>query len=131
MKEGFDEIVTQRKMNLFRELSNDTNPLHCDANYARDNNFKDVLVYGMLTSSFYSKLAGVYLPGKHCILQGIKIKFKNPVFVGDPLRIMGEIIYLQEAYKQVEIKASIVNIDNKVCSKATINAGLLVNNYGN
>jgi 3-hydroxybutyryl-CoA dehydratase len=78
----------------------------------------------MLTSSFYSKLVGIYLPGKFAMLQGIDIDFHLPVFVGEPLLVAGAIEHLSEAYKRLEIKATIRNGDGKLVSKAAIRVGL-------
>jgi 3-hydroxybutyryl-CoA dehydratase len=111
-------------MNKFLDISNDINPLHIDKNYAKQKGFKDRVVYGMLTSSFYSTLVGVYLPGKYCILQGIDIQFSKPVYIDDELRISGKVSYINEAYKQIEIKATIINQENKKVSKATIKSDL-------
>ena len=79
----------------------------------------------MLTSSFYSTLVGVYLPGKSCLLQGIDIQFSKPVYVGDNLTISGEVVYINEAFRQIEIKGKIVNQHNQKVSKATIKVGIV------
>ena len=79
----------------------------------------------MLTSSFYSTLVGVYLPGKYCILQGINIQFSHPVYVDDILTITGKVSHINEAYKQLEIKAIIMNQKNIKVSKATIKVGVI------
>ena len=78
----------------------------------------------MLTSTLYSQFVGVYLPGKYALLQGIDIDFHTPCFAGERLRIQGEIVYLNDAYKRMEIKASIRNDDRKLVSRATIRVGL-------
>jgi len=125
LTESFEVTITEDMMEKFLSISADTNPLHVDANYAKERGFKDRVVYGLLTSSFYSTLAGVYLPGKYCILQGADIQFSKPVFIGDTLHVSGKVHYINEAYKQLEIKATITNQDNKKISKATIKTGLL------
>ena len=126
---GFEESfvieVDKSKMEKFLDISKDTNPLHNDTNYAKKMGFQDKVVYGLLTSSFYSTLVGVYLPGRYCILQGIDIQFSKPVYVGDVLKISGKVSYINEAYKMIEIKAFIMNQDNIKVSKATIKAGVM------
>ena len=126
---GFEESfvieVDKSKMEKFLDISKDTNPLHNDTNYAKKMGFQDRVVYGLLTSSFYSTLVGVYLPGRYCILQGIDIQFSKPVYVGDVLKISGKVSYINEAYKMIEIKAFIMNQDNIKVSKATIKAGVM------
>ena len=123
--ESFDTKIDSSMMDKFLDISNDVNPLHTDKEYARDKGFEDRVVYGMLTASFYSTLVGVYLPGKYAVLQGIDIQFSKPVYIDDTLSITGKVSYINEAYKQIEIKAVITNQDNKKVSKATIKAGVV------
>ena len=126
---GFEESfvieVDKSKMEKFLDISKDTNPLHNDTNYAKKMGFRDRVVYGLLTSSFYSTLVGVYLPGRYCILQGIDIQFSKPVYVGDVLKVSGKVSYINEAYKMIEIKAFIMNQANIKVSKATIKVGVM------
>jgi 3-hydroxybutyryl-CoA dehydratase len=123
--ESFNTKINSSMMDKFLDISNDINPLHIDKDYAKTKGFPDRVVYGLLTSSFYSTLVGVYLPGKYCILQGIDIQFSKPVYIDDELKISGKVSYINEAYKQIEIKATIVNQENKKVSKATIKVGVM------
>lgn len=125
LEKSFEANIDSIMMDKFLDISNDINPLHIDSKYAKDKGFEDRVVYGLLTSSFYSTLVGVYLPGKYCILQGIDIQFSKPVYIDDNLTISGKVNYINEAYKQIEIKAIIVNQDNKKVSKATIKVGII------
>ena len=125
LEASFEVEVDKSMMDKFLEISNDINPLHIDNNYARKKGFPERVVYGLLTSSFYSTLVGVYLPGKYCILQGIDIQFSNPVYIGDALKICGKVTYINKSYKQVEIKSFITNQNNKRVSKATIKIGVI------
>lgn len=123
--ESFEVKIDASKMDKFLDISNDINPLHVDNNYAKKKGFPNRVVYGLLTSSFYSTLVGVYLPGKYCILQGIDIQFSKPVYIGDALKITGKVNYINEVYKQIEIKAFITNQNNEKVSKATIKTGVI------
>ena len=125
LEEHFIVKVDADKLDKFLEISGDTNPLHTDSEYSKSKGFVDRVVYGMLTSSFFSTLVGVYLPGKYCILQSIDIKFPKPVYIDDILTITGKVSYINEAYKQLEIKAVIINQDNIKVSKSTIRVGVI------
>lgn len=135
-KYKFDEIkvglqehviisVDADKVDKFIEISGDTNPLHTNAKYSKSKGFLDKIVHGMLTSSFYSTLVGIYLPGKYCILQGIDVQFLKPVFIGDKLKVFGKVTYINSAYRQLEIKANILNQRNTKVSKAIIKVGVM------
>ena len=98
LKEQFEITIFEEMMTKFCAISGDTNPLHLDSSYAQSRNLKDRVVYGLLTSSFYSTLVGLYLPGKYAMLQGINIKFNSPVFIGDQLIISGRISHTNEVF---------------------------------
>jgi 3-hydroxybutyryl-CoA dehydratase len=116
----FKQVVSAEMLSIFSSLSGDNNPLHCDEVYAKSLGHPSCVVHGMLTSSLYSRLVGVYLPGKYALLQSIDIKFLSPVFVDDILTVIGEVTYRQNAYKVIEIKAKIENQHKKCISKAKI-----------
>ena len=123
-QEVFEVEITLEMLDQFAELSGDVNPLHMDEVYAKKRGFKGRVAFGLLTSSLYSRLAGVYLPGENCLLQGIDVKFLKPVFAGDQLAVSGKVSYINEAYGQIEIKAQIVNQEGVKISTAKIKAGV-------
>jgi len=120
----FEVLITAQMLDDFARLSGDYNPLHMDPAFARAAGFPGRVVFGLLTASFYSRLVGMYLPGKRALLHGVNAEFKNPAQTGDCLTISGEISYLNEAYRQIEVKARVVNQNGKIISKATLRAGL-------
>ncbi|MBR5361427.1 MAG: dehydratase, partial [Lachnospiraceae bacterium] len=63
-KESFKVTVTEADMDKFREITGDVNPLHRDTEYAKEHGYRDRVFFGMLTASYLSTLAGVYLPGE-------------------------------------------------------------------
>jgi 3-hydroxybutyryl-CoA dehydratase len=121
---SFSVEITDGMLASFRTLSGDSNPLHCDAEYARRAGFAGVVVPGLLAASFYSALVGVHLPGKSCLLHGIDILFSKPVYSGDQLTVSGEISHLNQACRQAEIRARIQNGAGTVSSKAKIRVGV-------
>jgi 3-hydroxybutyryl-CoA dehydratase len=123
LKHQFDAVFTAESASAFAALSGDVNPLHVDHEYATAAGFPSTVLFGMLTSSLYSRLVGVYLPGRFALLQGIDIDFSSPCHPGDILHVAGEIVHMTEAYHRFEIKASIRKADRKLVSKATIRVG--------
>jgi len=124
MDAEFLSSFSDEAMAQFTSISGDVNPLHLDREYAGKAGFQAPVVYGMLTSSLYSQLVGVYLPGQYALLQGIDIDFHAACYIGDQLRVHGEIVFLSDACQRIEIKASIRNQDRKLISNATIRVGL-------
>lgn len=109
MTEGFEVTITSEMMESFRNITGDINPLHTDAGFAGENGYDDKVVYGMLTSSFLSTLAGVYLPGKRSLIREVEVKLKKPVYVGDKLRIEGKVAEINSEFGIFTMKVSMTN----------------------
>jgi 3-hydroxybutyryl-CoA dehydratase len=124
MSAQFDIEITHDLMTAFANLSGDRNPLHTDDEFARQAGFPGRVVFGMLTSAFYSRLVGMYLPGMRALLDGIDLEFKSPAYIGDRLTVSGEIAFMNDTYHRVELKARIRNAVGTLISKATIRAGV-------
>ena len=122
MTEEFTVEITKKMKEDFKANIGDINPIHSDKEFAEKKGFNDILVFGMLTASFYSKLVGVYLPGRNALFQECKdLMFHSPVFIGDILNIKGEVISIDDRFKRITIKAVIRNQHNKkVCSAKLI-----------
>lgn len=124
LTESFTITVTPEMMAAFEAVTGDVSPIHIDEAYAQQRGFPGRVVYGMLGASFFSTLAGVYLPGEHCLLHGVECKFAKPIFIGDTLTITGTVTSVSEAVAEAEIKAVITNQDGKRVTRGTIKAGL-------
>ena len=101
-------------------LPGDKNPLHCDTDYAVASGFPSRVVYGMLIASFYSTLAGMYLPGLNSLLMSVDTKFHKPAFVGDVLHITGAVHEKFESMHMMVVKAVIRNQRKEKVSSARI-----------
>lgn len=121
----FSREVTADMMDSFCNISGDVNPLHRNTAFAKGKGYPGRVVYGMLTSSLYSCLGGVYIPGENCLLQSVHVDFLAPVFIGDTLTCMGKIVEKNDSVRQVVINAVIRNQDGKKVSRAKIEAGVL------
>jgi MaoC family protein len=114
--ESFNVIINQDMMDSFKRITGDTNPLHNDVDFAKKD-YEDKVVYGFLVSSFYSTLAGVYLPGKWSLIYDVEIGMTAPVYIGDKLSILGKVIDKNDAFKMITIKLRIQNQYKKNVSK--------------
>ena len=124
-KYSFSVTVTETMMDLFMNMSGDENPLHIDEAYALKEGFKGRVVYGMLSAALYSRLVGMYLPGKYCLLQRIDSHFHAPVYIGDRLEVSGFIKKKVELGHMLVISAQITNQDNVIVNTAKIEVGCL------
>ena len=124
MEESFNTLITEDFMNSFRNITKDTNPLHLDEDFAKSKGHKDKVVFGMLTASFFSTLAGVYMPGKHSLIHSVETKFLKPVYVGDELTISGKVKEKNDLFKFIVISAVIKNQHNEKVCKAIMKVGI-------
>lgn len=122
MKASFTKKITKEMEDSFRNISGDENPLHKDDEFAcqiSQGKFPEHAVFGMLTASLYSTIAGMYLPGKYSLIHSFEeLSFLKPVFVDDELTVEGEVIDKNEDLGLIRIKVSIKNQNNKSVSRA-------------
>ena len=124
MSESFEVEITEKMMDKFIDITGDISPIHVSSEYAKDHGFKTRVCHGMLFGSMFSTLAGVYLPGEHCLLHSVETKFSNPVYPGDKLVVSGKISEINDTFKIATIKGNIKNQDGKTVCKAVIQAGV-------
>jgi len=83
MSAEFTRTVSERDVELFGEVSGDTNPVHFDETFASSTPFKGRIAHGVLTASYISTVLGMQMPGPGTIFLGLNIRFKAPVRIGD------------------------------------------------
>lgn len=125
MSETFKVEITSDMMQMFNKITRDDNPLHNDEAYAKEKGFSGNVVYGMLTASFLSTLAGCYIPGERSLIQSVEVKFARPVYVGDILEISGKISELYDSVQTIILKVEIINQDGVKVLKGKMNIGVI------
>ena len=91
-----EKIFSQEEVIIYAKMSNDTNPIHFDNNYASQTSFKKPIVHGLLVASLFGGLLGTQLPGKGTIHLGQDLKFLAPVYVGEKVKANIEIIHIRK-----------------------------------
>ena len=125
LKEEFQVTVTEQMLEMFCEITGDVNPLHRDEIFAREKGYSDKVAYGMLTASFLSTLAGVYLPGERSLIHSVETKFAKPVYAGDTLRVSGEVTECNELFSVFTMKTTIVNQNGEKVLRGKMQIGVL------
>ena len=108
-KANFLKKIDETLVNDFAKISGDFNPLHMNKEYASTTNFGKRVCHGMLLTSFFSQLVGMYLPGKNSLYFSQTLNFRNPCFIDDTITIDGEIIEKKSNMKLITIKTTIHN----------------------
>ena len=124
-EETFNVKITQKLMDNFFKLTGDCNPLHRDLDYAKSVGFDKNVVYGMLTASFLSTLAGVYLPGKYSLIHTIETDFVKPVFVGDTLTVKGIVKEKNDDFKVFWLKVDVFNQNGQKVVRGKMRIGCM------
>lgn len=127
MKESFQVKITTDMLENFKKITKDINPLHNDENFAKDLGYGGRVAFGMLTASFLSTLAGVYLPGERSLIHSVETKFIKPVYIGDLLSITGEVIEKHDSVEQITLKVEIRNQNSEKVLKGKMKVGFLTN----
>lgn len=125
MSESFSVTVTEEMMASFSNITGDKNPLHADPAYAKKQGYQTPVAYGMLTASFLSTLAGMYLPGKRSLIQSVEIKFTKPVFPGNTLTVTGTVTELHPNFNMMQMKVIICDEAGRKVLKGKMQIGLL------
>lgn len=96
MRANFSKTVSETDVYGFAGITGDFNPLHVNAQSAKEDLFGERIVHGMLSASFISTVIAMRLPGPGTIYLGQDLKFLKPVKFGDTITAIIEIEELQE-----------------------------------
>lgn len=89
----FSEEITlsPELVEKFAEFSGDRNPVHLEADAARQYGFARPFAHGAIQSAVVSKLIGMKVPGSGAVWMSQSMEWFKPVFVGDTIRVEVEI----------------------------------------
>ena len=110
----FQIKITKKMVDDFANFSGDYNPLHMDQNFAKSKNFKNRVCHGMLLSSFFSRLIGMYLPGKNSLYFSQTINFQLPCYINQKITVSGEVKEIIPSIKTIVLETKIFN-DSQDC----------------
>ena len=113
MQKSFKVDISENMLNEFGRSTEDYNPLHMSEKYASSTSFKKRVCSGMFLSSFFSRLVGMYLPGKHALHISQSLNFVNPCFIGETITVEGKVIDKSPATKIIKLETTITNESGK------------------
>jgi len=113
-KASLKKQITESDVLRFAEVTGDKNPIHVDAEYARQARFKERIAHGMLTASLISAVIGTRLPGPGNIYVSQTLEFKAPVKFGDVIEAEVEIIEKIPERNRVRLRTVCRNQDGTV-----------------
>lgn len=86
----------------FATISGDTNPIHLDDDYASESRYKKRIAHGLLSASLFSSIFGTQFPGAGCVYAEQSLVFKRPVYVGDEVVAIAELVAIDESGQSLE-----------------------------
>lgn len=80
--------ITKEDVTQFGNLTGDTNPIHVDDLYVRENTkFERCVVHGAFLNSLVSSVIGTQLPGPGTVVVKQELNFPSPCYVGEEVEV--------------------------------------------
>lgn len=106
----FETTIDTAAIDAFAAVSGDNSPLHIDPEFAERRGFGGRVAHGVLLAGLVSRLVGVHLPGRDCLLLDLQMKFVTPVLAGQTVRVTGVVDQISQAARAAILKVVIDNL---------------------
>lgn len=125
ISESPGRTITENDILLFADFTDDHNPVHVNAEYAKETIYGKQVAHGLLGLSIAGGLAwrtGL-LEGTAEAFIGMDWKFRNPIYIGDTIRLLAEVRKKKEMPRLnggfVTFNAIVLNQRNETVQKGT------------
>lgn len=105
----YTKTVEEKDVEQFAELSGDFNPLHINAGETEQDLFDREICHGMLIASYISNVIGMVMPGPGAVYLGQNIKFLKPVYVGDTITVVVEVLHIRTDKNILSLQTTVKN----------------------
>lgn len=110
MKEAHDYVITPEVYEHFLAAFHDYSPVHVDENFAKSRGFSGKVMHGSMLNGFISHFVGMYFPGQLSLLLSVDLRFSNPFYLGNAIRVAAVVSQKMEAHKIIVLDATISNV---------------------
>ena len=97
------KTITEADILMYAAVSTDTNPVHIDAEVAKQSVFGERIAHGMLSAGLISAVLGTRLPGPGTLYMRQSLRFAAPVKIGDTVRATVTITSLNPEKKRATL----------------------------
>lgn len=105
----FRKVFSTAVVESFSELTKDFHPLHTSSEYAKSNGFDNIIVQGLLLSSFISYVVGMKLPGENALILSQDAKYIKPIYVNEEVTYNCEVTKLDTRFSTFVLLYTIFN----------------------
>ena len=116
-KATFGKTITEADVFAFAGITGDFNPLHVNAEFAKNSLFGKRVAHGMLTASLVDQTL-THIGGLGTIHLSQTVKFLAPVFIGDTVMVVSEVLSKDSAKNRMTVKSTIANQEGKTVLEA-------------
>ena len=111
-KVSFGKTITEADVFAFAGITADFNPIHVNAEFAKNSFFGKRVAHGMLTASLINQTL-TNLGGLGTIHLTQTVKFLAPVFIGDTVTVLSEVASKDPAKNRLTVKSTVTNQEGK------------------
>src|ERR1700722_7635192 len=97
------KTITEADILLYAAVSTDTNPVHIDANAAKQSVFGERIAHGMRSAGLISAVLGRRLRGHGALYMRQSLRFAAPVKIGATVKAPGTITALNAEKKRATL----------------------------
>jgi len=93
-KHDFSELVDDKLVRGFADVTGDHNPIHVDDDFAKKTKFGQRIAHGGILFGIISKVLAMEMPGPGTVYLSQVINFRAPVFINDTVTLEATITEL-------------------------------------
>ena len=109
-----DYVITAAVYENFLRAFDDRSPLHVDAGQARAAGFAGCVMHGGILNGFVSHFVGMVFPGAHSLLLSSELRFQQPSYLGDTLRLQAKLVQKLDVQSVVVLHLTFLNLTRNV-----------------
>ena len=120
MEATLSVTVSADSIDEFARVSGDCSPVHIDDEQARREGFAGRIAHGGLLVAYVSQLIGVKLPGPGWILHSLSMEYRQPVYPGDTVTILGRVKSFSEGVGLLTLKIEVAGGDSQLIATGMV-----------
>lgn len=113
-KASLSKTISEYDVYAFAGVTGDFNPVHVNAEFAKNSLFKQQIAHGMISAGLISAVLGTELPGIDTIYMNQELSFLAPVLYGDTLTATVECIEKDDKKHRIIFRTTVTNQNDKL-----------------